>query len=239
MRGFDRNVTGIGVLADPVRRRLYEFVCSQDQPVSRDHAAHAVGIARHKAKFHLDRLEAAGLLEADYVRLTGRNGPGAGRPAKRYRRGRKEFAVTLPARDYELAGHIMADAICDSTRTGAPIAEAISKAASVRGAALAATAADHPPDADAALELAVRMLSERGYEPRRIDHAIVMANCPFHALAAEHTELVCRMNHSMLAAFVDAIAPGLLEASLEPAQNRCCVTLTTHSGDKQMTETTS
>jgi predicted ArsR family transcriptional regulator len=239
VRGFDRNVTGIGVLADPVRQRLYEFVCSSDQPVSRDHAAHAVGIARHKAKFHLDRLEAAGLLEADYVRLTGRSGPGAGRPAKRYRRGRKEFAVTLPARDYELAGHIMADAISDSTRTGAPIAEAISKAASVRGAALAANAADHLRKADGAVELAVRILSERGYEPRRTDHAIVMANCPFHALAAEHTELVCRMNHAMLDAFVDAIAPGLLEASLEPAGNRCCVTLTAHAGDQQMTETTS
>ena len=238
MRGFDRNVTGIGVLADPVRRRLYEFVCSSDQPVSRDHAAHAVGIARHKAKFHLDRLEAAGLLEADYVRLTGRSGPGAGRPAKRYRRGRKEFAVTLPARDYEFAGHIMADAISEATRTGAPITEAISKAASVRGAALAANA-DHPSEADGAVELVVRILSKRGYEPHRTDHAIVMANCPFHALAAEHTELVCRMNHSMLAAFVDAIAPGLLEASLEPAAKRCCVTLTARSGDVQMTETTS
>ena len=238
MRGFDRNVTGIGVLADPVRRRLYEFVCSSDQPVSRDHAAHAVGIARHKAKFHLDRLEAAGLLEADYVRLTGRSGPGAGRPAKRYRRGRKEFAVTLPARDYELAGHIMADAISESTRTGAPITEAISKAALVRGAALAANA-DHPPEAARAVELVVRILSERGYEPHRTDHAIVMVNCPFHALAAEHTELVCRMNHSMLAAFVDAIAPGLLEASLEPAAERCCVTLTAHSRDEQMTEATS
>jgi predicted ArsR family transcriptional regulator len=85
----------------------------------------------------------------------------------------------------------------------------------------------------------VRILGERGYEPRRTDHAIVMANCPFHALAAEHTELVCRMNHSLLAAFVDAIAPGLLEASLEPAGNRCCVTLTAHSGDEQTTETTS
>ena len=87
MRSFDRNVTGIGVLADSVRRRLYRFVSSQGQPVSRDQAAQAVGIARHKAKFHLDRLEAEGLLEADYVRLTGRSGPGAGRPAKRYRRG--------------------------------------------------------------------------------------------------------------------------------------------------------
>lgn len=239
MRGFDRNVTGIGVLADPVRRRLYEFVCLQDQPVSRDQAAHAVGIARHKAKFHLDRLEAAGLLEADYVRLTGRSGPGAGRPAKRYRRGRKEFAVTLPARDYQLAGHIMADAISDSMRTGAPILEAISKAASVRGTALAATAADHPSEADAALELAVRILSERGYEPRRTDHAIVMANCPFHALATDHTELVCRMNQSMLAAFVEAVAPGLLEASLKPAANRCCVTLTAHSGEEQRSGTTS
>ena len=82
MRDFDRNVTGIGVLADPVRRQLYEFVCSQAEPVSRDQAAEAVGIARHQAKFHLDRLEAEGLLETDYVRLTGRTGPGAGRPCQ-------------------------------------------------------------------------------------------------------------------------------------------------------------
>ena len=127
MRNFDRSVTGIGVLADPVRRRLYRFVCSQDQPVSRDQAAQAVGIARHKAKFHLDRLEAEGLLEADYVRLTGRAGPGAGRPAKRYRRGRSEFAVSLPARDYELAGRIMADAISYAARTGVPITEAVTR----------------------------------------------------------------------------------------------------------------
>lgn len=225
MRGFDRNITGIGVLADPVRRRLYEFVCSQDQPVSRDQAAHAVGVARHKAKFHLDRLEAAGLLEADYVRLTGRSGPGAGRPAKRYRRGRSEFVVTLPARDYELAGQIMADAISDSTRTGTPILEAISNAAAVRGEAIAAAVTDCPRGAEAALELAVRILTEHGYEPRRINDTIVMANCPFHALAVSHTELVCSLNQSMLSGFVDAAAPGLLDARLEPGENRCCVTL--------------
>jgi predicted ArsR family transcriptional regulator len=225
VRGFDRNITGIGVLADPVRRRLYEFVCSQDQPVSRDQAAHAVGVARHKAKFHLDRLEAAGLLEADYVRLTGRSGPGAGRPAKRYRRGRSEFVVTLPARDYELAGQIMADAISDSTRTGTPILEAISNAAAVRGEAIAAAVTDCPRGAEAALELAVRILTDHGYEPRRINDTIVMANCPFHALAVSHTELVCSLNQSMLSGFVDAAAPGLLDARLEPGENRCCVTL--------------
>jgi predicted ArsR family transcriptional regulator len=118
----------------PVRRELYRFVCSQAQPVTRDQAAEAVGVARHKAKFHLDRLEAEGLLEADYVRMTGRTGPGAGRPAKRYRRGSSEFAVTIPARDYELAGHIMADAISESEPTGTPISDALSNAAAARGA---------------------------------------------------------------------------------------------------------
>ena len=119
-------------------------MCSQAQPVTRDQAAEAVGVARHKAKFHLDRLEAEGLLEADYVRLTGRTGPGAGRPAKRYRRGRSEFAVTLPARDYELAGHIMAEAISESARTGTPILDALNDAAAAHGAAIAAMSADHP-----------------------------------------------------------------------------------------------
>jgi predicted ArsR family transcriptional regulator len=225
VQSFDRNVTGIGALADPVRRQLYRFVCSQAQPVTRDQAAAAVGVARHKAKFHLDRLEAEGLLEADYVRLTGRTGPGAGRPAKRYRRGRREFAVTLPARDYELAGHIMAEAISESARTGTPILEALNSAAAAHGAAIAATSADHPSGSDAALDFAVRILAEQAYEPRRIDRTVVLANCPFHRLAVSHTDLVCRLNHSVLSGFVDAIAPDLLEARLEPGENHCCVTL--------------
>jgi predicted ArsR family transcriptional regulator len=158
---------------------LYRFVCSQDQPVSRDQAAQAVGVARHKAKFHLDRLEAEGLLEADYVRLTGRTGPGAGRPAKRYRRGTKEFAITLPARDYELAARVMADAIAESARTGAPISEVVNDTAAVYGAAIAATARDHPSSADAALDIVVRVLTEHAYEPRRTENTVTLAYCPF------------------------------------------------------------
>jgi predicted ArsR family transcriptional regulator len=225
VQGFDRNVTGIGVLADRVRRELYRFVCSQAQPVTRDRAAEAVGVARHKAKFHLDRLEAEGLLEADYVRMTGRTGPGAGRPAKRYRRGSTEFAVTIPARDYELAGHILAEAISESERTGTAISDALNNAAAAHGVAIAAMSDDHPSEADAALDLAVRILSEHGYEPRRIDDIVIMANCPFHRLAVGHTELVCRLNHSLLDGFVDSVAPDLLQARLEPGANRCCVTL--------------
>ncbi len=233
MRSFDRNVTGIGVLADPVRRRLYRFVCSQHEPVSRDQAAQAVGLARHKAKFHLDRLEAEGLLEADYVRLTGRSGPGAGRPAKRYRRGTKEFAVTLPARDYELAARIMADAIAESARTRTPILDVLTETAAVYGAAIAAAAGDHGLAPDATLDIVVRILTEHAYEPRRNGSMVTLANCPFKALAADHTDLICQLNHALLARFTDSLAPDLLEARLERGENRCCVVLASRSEEQQ------
>lgn len=226
MRGFERNVAGISVLAEPVRRELYQFVCSQPEPVSRDQAAHAVGIARHQAKFHLDRLEAEGLLEVDYVRLTGRTGPGAGRPAKRYRRAGGEFAITLPAREYELAGRMLAEAIITSAQTGTPTPAALSKTAAAHGATIAGATPDRPSSADDALDLAVTILSRHAYEPRRTGSAVVLANCPFHALARSHTELVCGMNHSLIAGFVRAVAPGLLDVRLDPDDNRCCVTLT-------------
>ena len=95
-----RDAAGIGALADPVRRQLYQFACAQPAPVSRDQAADAVGIPHHQAKFHLDRLTAEGLLETGYARLTGRSGPGAGRTSKLYRRAHRDIAVSLPQREY-------------------------------------------------------------------------------------------------------------------------------------------
>jgi predicted ArsR family transcriptional regulator len=225
MRDDDRAVVGISALADPVRRQLYRFVCSQAQPVSRDQAAAAVGIARHQAKFHLDRLEDEGLLQSDYVRLTGRSGPGAGRPAKRYRRGSRELSVTLPPRAYDLAGHIMAEAITDHASTATPIAETLTKAAAAHGEAIAASIGQQDPPTDV-LERCLRVLAEHGYEPRPLERTVLLTNCPFHSLAKSHTQLVCRLNHALLAAFARSIAPASLEARLEPGENRCCVTLT-------------
>ena len=98
------------------------------------------------------------------MRLSGRAGPGAGRATKRYRRGRIEFAVSLPARDYELAGRIMADAISYAVRTGVPIVDAVRDAAASHGAAIAATTTERPSLADGALELVGRILNDHGYE---------------------------------------------------------------------------
>ena len=73
-------VAGIAALADPIRRDLYLYVSAQPAPVSRDQASDALGIARHTAKFHLDKLADEGLLDTDFKRLSERRGPGPGGP---------------------------------------------------------------------------------------------------------------------------------------------------------------
>ncbi|OBH50120.1 helix-turn-helix transcriptional regulator [Mycobacterium mantenii] len=226
---LERDAAAIGALTDPVRRQLYEFVCAQPGLVSRDQAADAVGIAHHQAKFHLDRLTAEGLLEADYARLSGRSGPGAGRTSKLYRRTRRDIAVSLPQREYELAGRLMATAITRSADTGEPVAEVLNGVAREYGRTMGATAFSGPAppqDAAAALKRAVRVLSRYGYEPRFGDGEVELANCPFHALAQEQTELACTMNHALITGVAEALGPHRPDARLCPDRDRCCVVLT-------------
>jgi predicted ArsR family transcriptional regulator len=229
MDSLRRDAAGIGALADPVRHRLYQFVCSQPGPVSRDQAAEALDIARHQAKFHLDRLEAEGLLESGYARLTGRSGPGAGRTSKRYSRARRDIAVSLPPREYELAGRLMAEAIAGSAATGVAAVEVLNHLAHDYGRAIgdtAVTGGGQPPsDAEAGLELAAAVLTGHGYQPLRIDSELYLANCPFHALAQQQTELACGMNHALICGVADALTPHSPDARLDPQSERCCVVL--------------
>lgn len=228
MGSLETDAAGIGTLAEPMRRELYLYVCSQPAAVSRDQAADAVGVAHHQAKFHLDRLESEGLLESDYARLGGRTGPGAGRPSKLYRRADRDIAVSLPGREYELAGRLMADAIARSGATGEPVIEALHGVAGDLGQRIAAASVPEggfDGSARAALDLAVAVLAEHGYEPREEEGQVVMANCPFHALAEIQTEIVCHMNHALICGVTQALGPHAPDARLEPGDNRCCVVL--------------
>src|SRR5580698_3996201 len=104
-------LAALSSLDDPVRRRLYDFVAGRDEPAGRDEAAAAAGIGRPLAAYHLDKLVEQGLLAASYARPPGRGGPGAGRPAKVYARSGREFAVSVPPREYELAARLLAAAV--------------------------------------------------------------------------------------------------------------------------------
>src|SRR4051812_16724284 len=92
-------VGAIVALGDPVRRRLYRLAV--ERPIGRDEAAEAAGIPRSTAAFHLDRLAEAGLVTVSYRRLSGRSGPGAGRPSKLYSAASADVVGSVPERHYE------------------------------------------------------------------------------------------------------------------------------------------
>ena len=82
----------------------------------------------------------------------------------------------------------------------------------------------------AALDDIAAVLDAHGYEPRVQGDQVVLANCPFHTLAREHTALVCDMNLHLITALLDELGHSDVLAGLDPAPQRCCVTLTAEPG---------
>jgi predicted ArsR family transcriptional regulator len=229
-KDFDAEVVSVAVLGDPIRRALYEFVVHESLPVSRDQAAEKVEVARHTAKFHLDRLENEGLLEVEYKRPSGRRGPGAGRPTKFYRRSSREITVTLPERHYDFAARVLACAITSSSQDGTSVSAALHESASSMGRTLATqvkTRIGSRPSQPKVTQAISEILSECGYEPRSDAKGMTLANCPFHSLALEYTALVCGINRDFIQGLVKEL-PTQLEAILDPKLGRCCVRLVKH-----------
>jgi predicted ArsR family transcriptional regulator len=219
----------VGVLAEPNRRALYEFVVARRGWISREQAADAVGLGRGVTSHHLDRLAAEGLLDVDYRRVNERRGPGAGRPAKVYRRSKTEVAVNLPPRDYELAGELLAEAAERSERDAVPIGEAIDRAARAMGRSIGAEAKrrlGRRSGIGRAREQLLVTLEARGFEPELVGaDEVVLHNCPFHQLAQSHTELICGMNLSLLSSVVEQVPNTGWCARLRPHDGYCCVRL--------------
>jgi len=203
----------LNVLADPVRRQLYDYVTTQESPVGREEAAKAAGLSRTLAAYHLDRLADAGLLTTSYARTGGRSGPGAGRPAKHYRRADQEVSVSVPPRSYRLLADLLAGAM--STDPSGEVRAALLHAATEQGRAAAAGEAD-----------LVAILREQGYEPVETpDGDVVLRNCPFHQIARRHTELVCGLNEALLRGCLAGCGADPDRAELTPEPGRCCVVI--------------
>ena len=224
----DDVLVAVAALGDPLRRRLYRFVVAQDHAVSRDEVAEGAGVSRSAAAFHLDRLVDEGLLVTEFRRLTGRQGPGAGRPAKLYRRAAREIALSLPARRYELAAGLLAAAVSEAAVTGADVEATLDRLAREEGARIGGAVA---PLAGRRVSPAVRArrvadaLAGEGYEPRAGAAEVTLSNCPFSALVSDHPQLTCQMNLALLEGFSAALPGAGVTAHLRPAEGRCCVLL--------------
>jgi predicted ArsR family transcriptional regulator len=214
------------LLAEPTRRGVYLAVRAADRPLTRDDVAAATGIGRRLAAFHLDLLADAGLLLTDYARPPGRSGPGAGRPAKRYRAAPVDIELSLPARRYDIAARILARAVNE-----APAGDTRRKALDVARDEGTRIGTLRRPGGrmskDATLDAAAQILADLGYEPQReTGDCVRLRNCPFHAVVDVAPDLVCGVN--------DALVGGLLEglgghrsvrAALDGAPPDYCVTV--------------
>lgn len=206
-----RRISAIASLADANRRALYAYLRDAEDAVGRDEAAQALGMPRSTASFHLDRLVKDGLLQVEFRKSPDKVGPGSGRPAKLYRPLLEEVAASVPERQYDLAGDLMAIAISRSMEREIPVREALLEVAGHRGGELG-----RPGDFLGAL-------ADLGYEPVADDAGgYRLLNCPFHRLSREHEEVVCAMNGSFLKGA--AVASGLNADDVlpDPGPGHCC-----------------
>ncbi|WAJ35121.1 helix-turn-helix domain-containing protein [Arthrobacter sp. FX8] len=209
-------IAAVASLTDAKRLHLFELVASSPRPLGRDDVAEAAGMARSTVSFHLDRLVQDGLLAVEFHKPAGRTGPGSGRPAKMYRTVGSEIGASVPDRNYDLAGELMATAIEASQADGAPVAESLRAAAFLKGRELAEAAGD--------LE---EFLTESGYQPEHDgEGGYLLPNCPFHRLSRAHAAVVCDMNGAFLRGA--AVGCGSPEERVAPAAGagHCCARIT-------------
>ena len=217
-----RTLARLATLEDPVRRALYLYVIEHGDETSRDQAARGVGISRALAAFHLDKLVRAGLLDVTYRRLNRRRGPGAGRPAKLYRRAATQLALSLPPREYEFAARLFADALAAGKAE-----RSLRRVARGWGRRLGTGS---PPRGRARRSAARRaflaLLKQHGYEPSTAtDGSIVLRNCPFDALARTHRDLMCGTNRALLEGLRRGAGLTGYEVVATSEPGRCCATV--------------
>ncbi|MEO7005637.1 MAG: transcriptional regulator [Terrimesophilobacter sp.] len=206
-------VAVVASINDPIRRSLYDFVSHSARPVGRDAAAKALGMARSTAAFHLDKLVEEGALDVEFKRISGKTGPGSGRPAKLYCPRSGEVVVSIPERHYELVGTVLAAAIGESDRTGEPIGGVLSRVSSDTGRELGKQAGT--------LEA---VLDRTGYDPQPDgDGGLVLLNCPFHRLVDNHPDVVCAANLGLLQGAAEGACDSTHDVLFHPGEGHCCV----------------
>jgi predicted ArsR family transcriptional regulator len=232
MRTTRTDIEAVALLEEPARRALYEAVVAARRPISRNEAASMADVTRALAAFHLDKLVRVGLLDVEYRRLSGRTGPGAGRPSKLYARGAREIGVSLPERRYEVPAELFASAM--EKMSGPTPPEALRSAAQDLGVGIGEAARQRAGPRPSRKRLRAELreaLDSRGYEPLETPSGeIRFSNCPFHALVDDHRDLVCGMNHALASGILTGLGDDRLTARLDPGPGQCCVAISGRTG---------
>ena len=208
MVSTDQSDARHAALASEPRRRVLGLLTAAAGPLDAVTVAAGIGLHVTTARFHLEQLEAAGLVERRVARAGQR-----GRPHVLF----SPVVAPLPAEDAQqqltqaLAAVIGEDADggrARSVRAGerwsaqyAAVADAGAPASATGGATVAP--AGDAPGADIVPPL-LRVLTEIGFEPqlRAGENTIALPACPFRAEARENPDVVCSVHLGLIKGLV-------------------------------------
>ena len=226
VQDFDRTLDDLtSALGDPTRRGIYVTVRESAEPSTATRIAAAFDIHSNVARHHLDRLVVEGYLET----TEGARGSGAGRPAKGYIATDKEILVSYPARRYDLLAELLVRVVERlSPEDGPRAAEEIGRQ---YGRELAAQIGLPTEEGfEDALKAVSRAMMGVGFQiTTEADERTLLTNhCPFGKTAANHPEVVCKLDQGIVRGLLDAAGaaddPVMVtphDTPMRPASPRC------------------
>jgi predicted ArsR family transcriptional regulator len=102
-----------GVLSDPTRFSIYQYVSKQHRDVTVQEIADAFEIHANVARLHLTKLEDVNMLISE-TKKTGKGG----RPSRFYRLSAELISLQFPYRDYQKLSEIAIDTLLDMGQAG-------------------------------------------------------------------------------------------------------------------------
>jgi predicted ArsR family transcriptional regulator len=192
-------------LASSMRRGILRLIADSEGPVDAARVAAECGIHVTTARFHLDQLEAVGLLQREVL-----HGSVRGRP-------KVTFRLVPQASDEEPIRElteVLADALSRDPDGGRSRAEG----AGERWSRL--YAAETGTDPGEGVKSLTRVFDQLGFAPEvrgeGQDRVLALRGCPFRDAAVAHPEIVCSAHKGLLSGIVTRLGGSPADATLQP-----------------------
>jgi predicted ArsR family transcriptional regulator len=202
---------GAGLVLGESRGRVLDVLRAAGQPMGVQEIAEQVGLHPNTARFHLDGLVDAGLVERQAEE---RSEPG--RPRMVY----AATATDLPAgqRSYRLLAEMLTSLVADTLPQPGRAAEAAGQA---WGHYLAERPApSQRVDAAEGVRRLSTVLADAGFAPDTVEDSqrpvIPLRHCPFREVAEQHQDVVCSLHLGLMRGVLAEVRAPLEADRLEP-----------------------
>lgn len=205
------------LLGDPSRARILQLLRDRARPLAAADVAAETGLHASTARFHLELLTDAGLVERATEVRTSR-----GRPRTLYATAAAPLAVAAGDASYQMLAEVLAERL-----SGPGGAASAATAGLSWGRRLQPSSATVTSVSDATQRLC-EVFTEAGFEPAVTDKGdLILYRCPFVDAARRNPRVVCSVHRGMAQGVLQQLQAPLSAVALEPnpAASRCVLRL--------------